>query len=133
MKHKQSACKHYFFFNKYIPVYNMGQDSHSTFLVENCNVDQLSTSSQKLKWDSIYVKLMQNLLWKNNTLKANISLQWWNVKNPTFDMCARNSLNSAEFWSFIYQNVIKNNTVHDRLENYYLHLRTLKNKKEIIT
>lgn len=65
MKHKQSACKHYFFFNKYIPVYNMGQDSHfhdSTFLVENCNVDQLSTSSQKLKRDSIYVKLMQNLL-----------------------------------------------------------------------
>lgn len=46
-------------------------------------------------------------------------------------MCARNSLNSAEFWSFIYQNVIKNNTVHDRLENYYLHLRILKNKKEI--
>lgn len=136
MKHKQSACKHNNFFLtknlKYIPVYNMGQDSHfhdSTFLVENCNVDQLSTSSQKLKRDSIYVKLMQNLLWKNNTLKANISLQWWKVKNPTFDMCARNSLNSAAFWSFIYQNVIKNNTVHDRLENYYLHLRTLKNKK----
>lgn len=66
MKHKQSACKHNNFFLtknlKYIPVYNMGQDSHSTFLVENCNVDQLSTSSQKLKRDSIYVKLMQNLL-----------------------------------------------------------------------
>lgn len=42
----------------------MGQDSHFTFLVENCNVDQLSTrsQSQKLKRDSIYVKLMQNLL-----------------------------------------------------------------------
>lgn len=33
----------------------MGQDSHFTLLVENCNVDQLSTSSQKLKRDSIYV------------------------------------------------------------------------------
>lgn len=67
-----------------IHICNMGQDSHfhdSTFLVENCNVDQLSTGSQKLKRDSIYVKWMQNLLWKNNTFKANISLQWWNVKN----------------------------------------------------